>query len=210
MAAASWLALSDSDEEKIIAYEIATRSSAVYGAEFDALPAASDLVLARLGNFPGRELLRTRYGSLREVSSEIGALLSLESLIREAENTPIGINGARPLTDFQYELFETMRTASTVSVSAHYFCRKIICFRFRGFIRKTTKPFERRHRLYRSYPGAYSTGNIDAEARIDHQRTSHCSCSISATPTFAGGGTQRRGIRSDTRETFKFAEFRRR
>src|SRR6266849_2270259 len=59
--AASRLALSTDASDKTIAYEIATRIVQLRRLSSEAFISAAELILARLGNFPGRQLLQSRY-----------------------------------------------------------------------------------------------------------------------------------------------------
>lgn len=109
---ASAFACSDRDRERMIAYEIATRVLGVTGDTVPGYVSAVSAILSRLGNFPGRELLGQRYG--REW--DLPLYLQLESTVREQENTIS--EHAVPLTDFQYDLYQQLLTATTLSVSA--------------------------------------------------------------------------------------------
>lgn len=114
IAAASRLAFAPGVEERTIAYEIVTR--VVEGQETKSVDIimAAEHVLARLGNFPGRELLRRRY-SISEQDQRF-SLLDLEDVAREAENSVEG--STRVLTDFQHDLYDAMSESRSVSVSA--------------------------------------------------------------------------------------------
>jgi hypothetical protein len=119
MTAASRLALSTAPEDRTLAYDLVTRAASTSGSLLPGLTAAADFVLARLGNFPGRKLLRERQGDGSDLHSRMTALLRMESLAREAENTAPDANGEpRTLTDFQYELLDLLETSPAVSVSA--------------------------------------------------------------------------------------------
>src|SRR5690349_15910782 len=59
--AAGALALSSDGEERSVAFEIATRVVQVLSPVLPSFVQAAQLVLTRLGNFPGRQLLRDRY-----------------------------------------------------------------------------------------------------------------------------------------------------
>lgn len=115
MGAASRLALAKDHAERTVAYEIATRAAAMAGRELPGLIRAAEVVLARLGNFPGCELLRTRF----EHTAVRDPLLRLEMRARELENTALDAGGKpRRLTDFQFETFELFARNGAVSVSA--------------------------------------------------------------------------------------------
>ncbi|RYG99539.1 MAG: DEAD/DEAH box helicase [Alphaproteobacteria bacterium] len=111
---ASIFALSPSERDQEIAYDIAVRVIELYGHEKPSIAKAAEHILARLGNFPGRNLLRARHqsdlGGIRSIS------LSLESLMREVENT-VQLTG-RPLTDFQREIIEKSEKFNLVSIAA--------------------------------------------------------------------------------------------
>lgn len=109
---ASGLALSEDSDEKTLAYEIATRIIELLNPPDPEILATADLILSRLGNFPGCSLLISRH----DFSREIPAYLKLEALTRDAENRIPDFD--RPLTDFQFELYESLRTERSTSVSA--------------------------------------------------------------------------------------------
>ncbi|MFA5138344.1 MAG: DEAD/DEAH box helicase [Elusimicrobiota bacterium] len=113
IAAASRLAFSSGAEERTIAYEIVTRMVEGMQERSQDLIMAVEHVLARLGNFPGRELLRQRYS---QDADQRLSLLDLEALAREAENSVEG--SPRILTDFQHDLYDAMAESRSVSVSA--------------------------------------------------------------------------------------------
>lgn len=116
---ASVLALSDDARQLRLAYEIATRLVELFGDTSRPLVAAADFLLSRLGNFPGRVLLRRRYRRNGPTAPELPSRLHFERAAREAENTILEPNGAeRPLTDFQHRLFSTLDRYPSVSVSA--------------------------------------------------------------------------------------------
>src|SRR5688572_25487075 len=79
MGAASRLAFAKDHAERTVAYEIATRAAAMAGRELPGLIRAAEVVLARLGNFPGCELLHTRF----EHAAVRDPLLRLEMRARE-------------------------------------------------------------------------------------------------------------------------------
>ncbi len=116
---ASILALDEGHSAKTKAYEICTRLVEVTNGKNDSVITASDFILSRLGNFPGRKLLRDRY-SVKESTLSIPASLWLERSTREIENTIFNNNNEKRqlLTDFQYGLFLELGKKQTVSVSA--------------------------------------------------------------------------------------------
>jgi hypothetical protein len=107
IAAASRLALQDDHEERTLAFEVATRAAAVFGHEFPGVVKAAEVILARLGNFPGRDLLQSRFGEALTGCP----LLTLEMKAREVENSVPDASGRpRRLTDFQFDTFERSRS----------------------------------------------------------------------------------------------------
>lgn len=119
MGHASLLALSSSAYDRSASYEIATRVSALFRERSPALLQAADFILGRLGNFPGRRLLRVRYANMLRTDSNSSPYLYLESLAREIENTVMDAGGEpRALTDFQFDALEAFSEWKSVSVSA--------------------------------------------------------------------------------------------
>ena len=113
--AAACLALTTGHAERTVAYEIATRSVALAGKELPGLVRAAELILARLGNFPGRDLLHTRF----QHAAVQDPLLWLEMQSREVENTTTDAGGKpRRLTDFQFDTLQTFLRNRAVSISA--------------------------------------------------------------------------------------------
>ncbi|MCF6237068.1 MAG: DEAD/DEAH box helicase [Gammaproteobacteria bacterium] len=114
---ASLLSVSDEYFDKSRSYEIITRLIEIKKTSDILLLKASDMLLSRLGNFPGRKLLRERYLKGDLIGSPIG--VSLEKIAREAENTvEQGFGDNELLTDFQYLLYHAMTEGKFVSVSA--------------------------------------------------------------------------------------------
>lgn len=111
---ASILALSDDPSARTLAYEIATHSLGLKDEASPQLVGAVDFLLARLGNFPGRSLLRHRYPKAGNFKPP--PLLRLEATAREHENTVPEFG--KPLTDFQADLLRTLGEPDAVSVSA--------------------------------------------------------------------------------------------
>jgi hypothetical protein len=115
---ASALALSESADDRTAAYEIATRTVSLRDGLSPSLLKTTDILLSRLGNFPGRQLLRDRYGEAF-MDQPVAPYLQLEVLAREVENTVADrAGGTRPLTDFQVGTLDAFNEASAVSVSA--------------------------------------------------------------------------------------------
>lgn len=110
---ASILSLSERDEEISLAYEICSRLIELFGEKNKFILNASDIILSRIGNFPGRSLLRSKF--FKESHPTAPFSLSLERLARESENS-LGEHGL--LTDFQYKLYESLGVEKSLSVSA--------------------------------------------------------------------------------------------
>jgi len=110
----SMLSNSESKSELRSAYEIITRLIEVSFDESKELIAAADVILSRLGNFPGRSLLRNRYAL--DARPKVSTWLKLETLAREVENSIE--EDEFTLTDFQYELYEALSEEKSLSVSA--------------------------------------------------------------------------------------------
>lgn len=116
---ASVLSLSENAQDQHIAYEIATRLIEIFTNTIPEIIAAADLVLSRIGNFPGRKLLRSRYAGGLDAVPTIPVRLGLERIARELENTITEYEGdSRLLTDFQHEFLAALNDVSSVSVSA--------------------------------------------------------------------------------------------
>lgn len=116
---ASVLSLSDEQTPRAIAYEVATRLIELFGNSVPGLVSTADLILSRIGNFPGRSLLRKRHVGGIDMIPAAPARLKLERIGRELENTVIGTDQkALMLTDFQHELFSELEKSTSVSVSA--------------------------------------------------------------------------------------------
>lgn len=115
---ASLLALSSDASDRTRAYEIVTRLLQIDAGQTPSIIAAADIVLARLGNFPGRSLARQRFGRRTE-DSAASTYLSLEVIAREVDNTIALPSGKEmKLTDFQHDLFEELDGWSSSSTSA--------------------------------------------------------------------------------------------
>lgn len=105
--------------ERAIAYEIATRLVELFENRIPGLVSAADVILSRIGNFPGRRLLRRRCAGGEEIAPDAPSRLGLERIGRELENTVTGPDERQwALTDFQHEFFEALDSATSVSVSA--------------------------------------------------------------------------------------------
>ena len=106
-------------DPRLWAYDVSTRLLELYGRSIPLVADATEYILCRLGNFPGRDLLRRQFETLRDPSILKSPALRLEALVREAENTIVYPNlGTRLLTDFQYRLSDALNRAKAVCVSA--------------------------------------------------------------------------------------------
>lgn len=110
---ASALSLSENSEDINLSYEITTRLLDNESNSTLNFSGAADLIFSRIGNFPGRELLRKRYTD--NVTPSISLSLSLERIAREAENS---VTDETLLTNFQYKLYSSLSTENSLSVSA--------------------------------------------------------------------------------------------
>jgi superfamily II DNA/RNA helicase len=114
---ASIFSNSSSKQELKKAYEIVTRLIETSNNYSNPILAAADVILSRIGNFPGRRLLRNRY--LSNLEPNISPWLRLEIIAREVENS-IDSNDdeVTELTDFQYNLYKSLEDQKSLSVSA--------------------------------------------------------------------------------------------
>ncbi|MBU6520819.1 DEAD/DEAH box helicase [Pantoea sp. B270] len=108
----SLLALSDEDNDVKRAYDIISRVLDIEDSHDEKIISACDIILSRIGNFPGRDLLRKKYNN--GVMPRLNIPLSLERIGRESENTHDDIM----LTNFQYKLLRSMIESNYLSVSA--------------------------------------------------------------------------------------------
>lgn len=114
---ASMLSTSTEVLDRAHSYEIATRLIELQGSNNASLVAVADIVLSRIGNFPGRGLLRKRYSE--NLVPYAPCRLWLERATREIENSVTHFEGKDiALTDFQYKLFDALDRYPSVSVSA--------------------------------------------------------------------------------------------
>lgn len=112
---ASHLSMSENFAHKDSAFEIATRVAMLGGAEFPGLARGAELVLGRLGNFPGRTLLRNRFAGIPKGLP----LLQFEMRMHEIENTYVELGGREvTLTDFQHDSLSVFSEYRSVSLSA--------------------------------------------------------------------------------------------
>lgn len=108
----SILSLSEDESDIKKAYDIVSRILEL-DTQYDSnIIAACDLILSRIGNFPGRGLLRDKYNNGE--SPALNLSLSLERIGRETENTYNDIT----LTNFQCKLLSSLRKNNYLSVSA--------------------------------------------------------------------------------------------
>lgn len=110
---ASVLSVSDDAEDLSLAYEVISRLIECESDNKALIAQAADIILSRIGNFPGRELLRRRYRDLEEFSPALA--LSLERLTREVENTT---EEGVALTDFQHRFYTSLEAQKSLSISA--------------------------------------------------------------------------------------------
>ncbi|BBT80153.1 DEAD/DEAH box helicase [Aeromonas veronii] len=112
----SILSLSERSKEKALAYEIVTRLLELNSELKDSITTSAEVIFSRLGNFPGRDLLRERFFTSE---GQVPNFLRLECISREAENS-IFIEQEKPikLTDFQYQFFNSMQEERSLSISA--------------------------------------------------------------------------------------------
>jgi hypothetical protein len=116
---ASLFALTDDHEKKTVAYEIITRVVEISDTNKSAFATAAEFILARLGNFPGRQLLRQRRRSFSETQYKLPLYLRLEEKVKESQNAVMISEGQiRYLTDFQYDFLSLLAESNTASVSA--------------------------------------------------------------------------------------------
>lgn len=113
---ASQFACESEAASRMLAYEICTRLVELYGEENPLVVVASQTIMKRLGNFPGADLLSSRYVSSDAITDPL--TLSLESTARRSENSiPVG-NARELFTDLQVDLMEVISASSVTSLSA--------------------------------------------------------------------------------------------
>lgn len=108
----SILSLSENESDIKKAYDIVSRILELDTQHDSNVIAACDLILSRIGNFPGRGLLRDKYNNGESPSLNLS--LALERIGRETENTYNDIT----LTNFQCKLLNSLRKNNYLSVSA--------------------------------------------------------------------------------------------
>lgn len=109
---ASSLSLSNDTDDLILAHDICSRIIECFAKKHQSIVAGADLILSRLGNFPGRSLLRSKYSSGNVATS---FSLLFETIARESDNS---LDDGNLLTDFQYDLFTSLQSENSLSVSA--------------------------------------------------------------------------------------------
>lgn len=103
-----------SDSEKQRAYDIITRLLEINECVSPGLIAASKMILARIGNFPGVTLIEERYGTEHHSSFWMG----LEAAVRKTENTvTLGEGEKIVLNDFQSDYIAEYQNAKSLSIS---------------------------------------------------------------------------------------------
>lgn len=113
---ASILSLSENASDISQSYEIITRLLEIYKDSNPYIIKGAEIILSRIGNFPGRELLKNRY--IPEQQAQVSSVLMLETMARKAENTLHNFQNEIVLTDFQYKLFDSLGSENSLSVSA--------------------------------------------------------------------------------------------
>lgn len=113
---ASILSLSDDSSDISQTYEIITRLLEIYKGKNSYVIKGAEIILSRIGNFPGKNLLRDRYSP--EQQAHVSPVLMLECLTREVENSLYQFQNKITLTDFQYRLFDSLENQTSLSVSA--------------------------------------------------------------------------------------------
>lgn len=118
---ASRLALNADVDSKLagdqcqLAYDVAVRAPKFANGSAARVVPVCESILARIGNFPARNLLRNITAGLDRISDPF---LGLEDAVREEENRSEEVPAGVTLTDFQVRLLRSLRHSATVSVSA--------------------------------------------------------------------------------------------
>lgn len=112
---ASILSLSEEAGDRILAYEIITRLLEIRIDDDSKLLSSAEVIMSRLGNFPGRQLLRRRFNCS---GKKIPTFLRLECLSREIENSVFIDDESIQLTDFQYKFYSSLQEEKALSISA--------------------------------------------------------------------------------------------
>ena len=98
-----------------LAYDIAVRAPRFANGSSGIVTPLCEGILARIGNFPARNLLRQTNAELKRITDPF---LELETAVREEENRSEDAPEGVTLTDFQVRLLKSFRDTSSVSVSA--------------------------------------------------------------------------------------------
>jgi hypothetical protein len=98
-----------------LAYDIAVRAPRFANGSSGVVTPLCEVILARIGNFPARNLLRKTTSALKRAADPF---LELEAAVREEENRSEYAPNDITLTDFQVRLLKALRETATVSVSA--------------------------------------------------------------------------------------------
>lgn len=98
-----------------LAYDIAVRAPKFANGSSGIVTPLCEGILARIGNFPARNLLRQTSGKLKRITDPF---LELEAAVREEENRSEDAPEGVTLTDFQVRLLKALRETASVSVSA--------------------------------------------------------------------------------------------
>lgn len=113
ISSASIASLSVDPKLQSLSYEICSRIIELHAINDHNLILSADMILSRIGNFPGRQLLREKFG--RSDDSSIPLSFAMERMVREIENS---IESDVSLTDFQYKLYQSLEFETSLSVSA--------------------------------------------------------------------------------------------
>ena len=98
-----------------LAYDIAVRAPKFANGSNGIVTPLCEGILARIGNFPARNLLRQTNAELKRIADPF---LELEAAVREEENRSEDAPEGVTLTDFQVRLLRALRETASVSVSA--------------------------------------------------------------------------------------------
>jgi DEAD/DEAH box helicase len=113
---AASFALSSEPTYREAAYRIATSALEEYGDQYDGIRGITSLVLERLGNFPTIDLI-SRANDADSIQ-KFPSPLWFEFLNRKSENSIVFDGSAVVFTDFQKRLWASLRSHSSVSVTA--------------------------------------------------------------------------------------------
>ncbi|MDO8653309.1 MAG: DEAD/DEAH box helicase [Undibacterium sp.] len=110
---ASVFSLSEDTSDISLTYEICSRLIESHGQGNPNVVSITDALLSRIGNFPGRSLLREKF--LNNDEPPVPFAISIERIARTVENT---VGESNALTDFQYKLYDSLERETSLSVSA--------------------------------------------------------------------------------------------